>query len=58
MQSPVGQNALPADTAQIDLYHVDAGFFLGRIFSQIILCALSEILPLFEIASVTGPTVS
>ena len=58
MYTPVGKNAHPAHSTEIDLYHVDAGFFVRFVFSEIILCAQSEILSLFEIASVSRTTVS
>ena len=58
MQSFIRKDAFPADTAQIDLYHVDAGFFVCRVLSQIFLCAQSEILALFPIARRTGPSVT
>ena len=54
----ISQNANPAHTAQIDLYHVDAGFFVRFVFSEIILCAQSEILPLFEIAGISRTPIS
>ena len=58
MQALIGQNAHPADTAQIDLYHVDAGFFVRFVLSQVILRALYEILPFLEIASTSRASVT
>lgn len=58
MQSAIGKNAYPADTAQIDLYHVDAGFFMRFMRSQIFLRALSEILSLLEITSISRSSVA
>ena len=58
MQTTVGETAFPADTAKIDLYHVDAGFFIGLIPPQIILCAQDQILSFSEIAGGAGSAVS
>ena len=58
MQSSVGQNAHPANPTKINLYHVDAGFFVRFMLAQIILRAQSEILPFFEVARRSRSSVS
>ena len=58
MQSAIGKNAYPADTAQIDLYHVDAGFFMRFMRSQIFLRAPSEILFFLAVARTAGSSVA
>ena len=58
VQSLIGKNALPADTAQIDFYHVKAGFFIGFVFSEIFFGAKCQIPALSEIAGSPRPSVS
>ena len=54
----VGKNVHPAHSAKINLYHVDAGFFVRLIGSQISLRAPSEILSFRGMARRSGPSVS
>ena len=54
----VGKNAHPAHSAKINLYHVDAGFFVRLIGSQISLCAPPEILSFCRMARRAGSAVS
>ena len=56
--SSVGKNAHPAHSAQINLYHVDAGFFVRWIGSQISLCTKPEILSFYRMARRAGSSVS
>ena len=54
----VGKNVHPAHSAKINLYHVDAGFFVRFIGSKISLRAPSEILSFGGMARRAGPPVS
>ena len=54
----VGKNAHPAHSAKINLYHVDAGFFVRLIGAQISLCAPPEILSFCGMARRAGSAVS
>ena len=54
----VGKNVHPAHSAKINLYHVDAGFFVRLIGSQISLRAPSEILSFGGMTRRTGSSVS
>ena len=54
----IGKNAHPAHSAKINLYHVDAGFFVRFVGSQISLRAQSEILSFRGMARRTGSSVS
>ena len=58
MYAFIGKNAYPAHSAKINLYHVDAGFFVRLIGSQISLCAPPEILSFGRMARRTGSSVS
>ena len=58
MYALVGKNAHPAYTTEINLYHVDAGFFVRFMLPQISLCTQSEILPFLRMARRTGSAVS
>ena len=58
VQTLIRENVHPAHSTKINLYHVDAGFFVRLVLTEIRLRTPSEILSFLRMASCTGSAVS